>query len=329
MTAFANAIRRGSRATQPAASAVVVGALYFVTDEGKTERSTGSAWQDCTDTTTAAAHALLGSTEHNDTLTGSVARGDVIVGNSTPKWARVAKGSSGQVLTSDGTDVAWATPAVGTSARGAVDPFSACYIKDDFQFGGLGSTAIGQLKWTLSGGTALGIASTANHPGVYSVQIASGLCAFSSDFGTGLSICRFADSFDNYMIAQPGAVNANVTFRFGFFESGASATNDPPNNGIYFERLAADTNWFGVTRASSTQTRTNTTVAASTSFAKFRIRRVDGSTIGFTIDAGSEVTATTNIPSAAIFAVIQVKTASGAQSLNVDFWDLLVTGLTR
>lgn len=49
MSLFADAIQRGNRASQPAASAVVVGTLYYVTDEGVTERSTGSAWEDVTD----------------------------------------------------------------------------------------------------------------------------------------------------------------------------------------------------------------------------------------------------------------------------------------
>jgi hypothetical protein len=37
--------RRGTRASQPAATTVTVGTLYFVTDENLTERSTGSAWE--------------------------------------------------------------------------------------------------------------------------------------------------------------------------------------------------------------------------------------------------------------------------------------------
>ena len=35
----------GTRAAQPAANTVKPGSLYFVTDEGATERSTGAAWQ--------------------------------------------------------------------------------------------------------------------------------------------------------------------------------------------------------------------------------------------------------------------------------------------
>lgn len=64
-------------------------------------------------------HNILDSTVHTDALTGTVVRGDVIVGNSTPKWSRKAVGTG--VLAADGTDVTgWtqnptlATPVVNT-----------------------------------------------------------------------------------------------------------------------------------------------------------------------------------------------------------------------
>lgn len=50
---------------------------------------------------------LLDGANHTDTLAGSVARGDIIVGNSTPKWSRKAKGTAGYPFVGDGTDVAW------------------------------------------------------------------------------------------------------------------------------------------------------------------------------------------------------------------------------
>ncbi len=52
---------------------------------------------------------ILDSDSHGDTLTGTVTRGDLIVGNSTPKWSRLAKGSAGAFLRGDGTDTAWST----------------------------------------------------------------------------------------------------------------------------------------------------------------------------------------------------------------------------
>lgn len=53
---------------------------------------------------------LLNGSVHTDTAAGTVARGDLITGQSaTPKWTRLAKGTSAQILQSDGTDLAWVT----------------------------------------------------------------------------------------------------------------------------------------------------------------------------------------------------------------------------
>lgn len=49
MPDFSTLILRDDRGSQPAATAVPEGTLYFVTDESVTERSTGSAWEDYSD----------------------------------------------------------------------------------------------------------------------------------------------------------------------------------------------------------------------------------------------------------------------------------------
>jgi hypothetical protein len=61
--------------------------------------------------TSVTAHALLSAT-HTNTTTGTVVRGDVITGQGTgtPTWAKLAIGTSGKFLGSDGTDVSWITP---------------------------------------------------------------------------------------------------------------------------------------------------------------------------------------------------------------------------
>ena len=70
--------------------------------------------------TSVTAHNLL-STTHGDTTAGSVARGDIITGQgSTPKWVRLAKGTSGDFLKSDGTDTVWAAHGLTYSDVGAL-----------------------------------------------------------------------------------------------------------------------------------------------------------------------------------------------------------------
>lgn len=49
MATVAQLNQRGTRALQPLATSVPEGVLYYVTDEGKTERSSGTAWEDYTD----------------------------------------------------------------------------------------------------------------------------------------------------------------------------------------------------------------------------------------------------------------------------------------
>lgn len=141
------------------------------------------------------------------------------------------------------------------------------------------------------------------------------------------------DSFDSYItFAQDYSGGTNTSdVRVGYVGNISSAM--PPANGIYFETLAADTNWFLVTRAAGAQTRTDTGVARddSSTMHKFRLRRVNGTTIGATVDAGSEVTATANIPTAnaanldPFFSI--VTGATGIVDFNIDLWRIFITGL--
>lgn len=93
----------GPGATGPIGSATVV---PIVTIDAK-GRVTG-----LTSTTIAGvapfAHDIL-SAYHGDTLADAVVRGDLIVGNATPKWARLAKGTANAVLQPTATDVAWSS----------------------------------------------------------------------------------------------------------------------------------------------------------------------------------------------------------------------------
>jgi len=56
MAGFKEAVQRGTRAGQPAASGVIVGTLYYVTDEEVTERSNGTSWQSYSGTGTSIAN---------------------------------------------------------------------------------------------------------------------------------------------------------------------------------------------------------------------------------------------------------------------------------
>jgi hypothetical protein len=63
-------------------------------------------------------HNLLGPT-HTDTSSAAALRGAVIVGNSTPAWARVLPSVSGQVLRYNGSDTLFSTDGTGLSLNAA------------------------------------------------------------------------------------------------------------------------------------------------------------------------------------------------------------------
>lgn len=77
----------------------------------------GVPWTDITGapaTYAPTAHNIL-SASHGDSTAASVVRGDVIIGSgATPKWARLAKGTAGHVLTMGASEPAWAAAAAGS-----------------------------------------------------------------------------------------------------------------------------------------------------------------------------------------------------------------------
>jgi hypothetical protein len=52
-------------------------------------------------------HNLLDGSVHPDTLAASPVRGDIVVANSTPLWTKLAIGTTGKFLRTNGTDPSW------------------------------------------------------------------------------------------------------------------------------------------------------------------------------------------------------------------------------
>jgi hypothetical protein len=91
----------GTHAARPAANTVGTGSLYACSTHSLIYQSDGSSW---------ATWANVAGSGLTDPMT---TRGDIIVRNASNVTARLGIGSSGKVLQSDGTDIAWTTPSAG------------------------------------------------------------------------------------------------------------------------------------------------------------------------------------------------------------------------
>ena len=113
-----NALLDGSNHTDTTSSAVTAGDLIFgnstpawddlaIGSNGKWLKVVSGlpSWE----TLTVDSSALLDGSIHTDTTNSAVTRGDIIIGNSTPAWDDLPIGTSGYVLTSNGTDPSWAS----------------------------------------------------------------------------------------------------------------------------------------------------------------------------------------------------------------------------
>lgn len=127
-------------------------------DSGETE---GMKWA----AAAGAAHAILDGSTHNDSVADAVTRGSIIYGNATPKWDELVIGGANALLVSDGTDLAYQTPAT-VAATMALDDIGVPDAAVDFDLqqatdlvvmtvaneAGLpaANVAVGQLCWATS-----------------------------------------------------------------------------------------------------------------------------------------------------------------------------------
>lgn len=218
-------------------------------------------------------------------------------------------------------------------------PHSSYFFEYDDFMPYSGSTGmVGKLPWSLTGGTitpsGIFVAPVAGRVGVFRRDTGSTintLARLSSTIHTASFWFHSDDLFDLTWIVRINQTDADFTARIGC--DVASFASNPDANGIYFERIGGaspDANWYGVTRASSSQTRVDTGSAISTNWTTFRIRRTDASTIAFSINGGTEVTSTTNIPSTGMGPGLQlINLVGSSKTCDVDYFSMLITGLSR
>lgn len=223
----------------------------------------------------------------------------------------------------------------GEGIGGVVVPYRSTYYDwDDFASYSGGANQIGRLGWFVGGGTTTTPASTAGRIGVVRRDTGSSIntiARLTFNINTSSSLMHTDNLFDVTWVVKLNQTDADFTCRIGF-DTNNFASN-PDANGIYFERLgggSADANWFGVTRSGSTQSRVDTGAAVSTDWVTLRLRRVSSSAVGFSVNGGTEVTSSSNVPSAsAQFGLHLINLAGASKTIDVDFVSMLVTGLSR
>ena len=230
---------------------------------------------------------------------------------------------------------------IGGTGGGAVspgrvnDPNTILWTHDDFTTGSTETGEIGETGWA-NGGNVPSVATTvAGHPGLITITStgAGALRDIREREGT-VGSWSSDDFFDVIMKFRLNQDDGNTIAAVGVLDNAGTE----PANGIKFEKQAADTNWFFVTRDSigALQARTDSTESVTAGeWVSIRIRRIDANTVGGSIAVGggaygTEITHTTHIPAAtAMNRSFQIKSASGTKTMDCDYADLLITGLTR
>lgn len=209
-------------------------------------------------------------------------------------------------------------------------------IVDDFLSGNLVSGSIGQLGWLIYNGNILeGTAAATQHPGY--VFLETGTTTDTNSVlqlktASGFVLSHVSDT--RFIIGSGISDITNTTVRFGYATSGTPIGN-PPSNGVYFEKLSTDTNWFAVIRVSDVDTRTDMGITYSTNtWYRLRIRKLlTGSAVPryFTVNNSAEISITAD-PAGVSFnhfaQIINVGTAVN-KSFRLDFFSSISYGINR
>jgi hypothetical protein len=204
-----------------------------------------------------------------------------------------------------------------------IDPTNPTITVDEFEFASTETGEIGEMGWGFTNGTFNLVNPESGHPGTCrraSTAVAATVASVFPGGGGATPTHRFDQIDEQTWIIKPVTADTDYDLRFGWSSDFTSAT---ASNGVYFEKLAADTNWFGVSRTSGSQTRTDLGVAFAASWFKLRMRRIDASTVGFSINGGSETTIAATIPPGSnvlLFGFHIIPQSANARSVDVDWY---------
>lgn len=216
-----------------------------------------------------------------------------------------------------------------TAAAGPVPGRSSLYdyrtsvqLQDEFATGISTSGSIGSLGWATSGGTNAFITPESSHPGILRRDTGGTINTLSTTFLYGANR-QFLGSEDYswLFVARLNTSDALTLVRIGML---AAAAN-PTVAGIYFEKLDADTNWFCVTRLSSSETRVDTGVAVTTNFTTFSATKDAGGAIFYINNMRVAGPITDTLPNVCIPMVLLNNGEAASKTIDVDYFEQRIT----
>lgn len=202
-------------------------------------------------------------------------------------------------------------------------------LQDEFITGLVSANKIGGLGWVTAGTVSIQ-SSEANAPGIYrfSTGGVSGTIARLSTHQS--SAFNPLKKHRILWVVRVNTVDTDTAVRLG---SGSSVAGNPPNNGIYFEKLAADTNWFCVLRSGvSNIFRVDSGVAVTNRFTEFMYESdPTAQTLKFYINGVLVVDQVQTTPPAAFIAPYGfiINSAAADKSFDVDYFHMVGQELQR
>jgi hypothetical protein len=204
------------------------------------------------------------------------------------------------------------------------DPLLAYDIIDEFFVSSNETGEVGQLNWSFTNGSVTTPNAVANRPGMItrtSGATAAQVASLYPGLASSNTRILMSDWTEQWWVFQQVATSTDHIQRYGLF---ADAAANPSTDGVYLERLTADTTWFSVTRTGGVETRKNTGQAYTTNWRKLQLKK-NGTAIEFYLD-GSLVTthsAAENIPigTVGVLPGAQITpTTATSRSFNLDFF---------
>ena len=193
---------------------------------------------------------------------------------------------------------------------------SSVFFQEEFLSGNTGTGTLGTLGWQSTGGTVTQTGGTTDHPGLVRRDTSAVISTLTTiNHLVGVATAWTQNEYAVKWIAKLNNNDANTTIRIG---SMSSFLSNPPSDGVYFEKLDGDTNWFFVTRSGGSQTRTDTGVAVSTNWVTLTFEKFAASAYGY-INATLVATNTTNLTNNGHAVMQMINSAAAAKSVDLDY----------